>query len=125
MTWTPRDRPITLLVVDLPSEIWIARDPLLCEVNALIEGHRPDLVVGDFNAPRRSRGLAALPAGYQHAYHTAGGGWGYTWPVPVPVYAIDHCLHGPRISPAAYRLGGLGGDSDHRYQVFDFFVAVP
>lgn len=61
---------------------------------------------------------AALPDGYAHAYRTAGGGCGYTWPVPLPVYAIDHCLHGPRVEPIRYHLGT--GASTHRYQMFDF-----
>jgi hypothetical protein len=124
VTWAPPGQPpLRLLVVDLPSDVWVARDPLLREVNALIGQYGPDLVVGDFNAPRRSWALANLPHGYKHAYYTCGGGWGYTWPVPVPMYAIDHCLHGRRVRPGSYRLGGLGGDSDHRYQVFDFSVA--
>lgn len=123
VTWVPGTRPITLLVLDLPSYVYVARNPLLRELNSLIERHQPDLVIGDFNAPRRSRALADLPAGYAHAYHTAGGGWGATWPVPLPVYDLDHCLHGPRIVPAHYRLGGMSGNSDHRYQVFDFSLA--
>ena len=120
VTWVPSGRPIHLFVIDLPSDIRVARDPLLREVNALIVRDQPDFVVGDFNAPRRSQALTDLPAGYSHAYHTAGGGWGSTWPVPIPVFALDHCLHGPRIAPVKYRLGGLRGDSDHRYQAFDF-----
>jgi endonuclease/exonuclease/phosphatase (EEP) superfamily protein YafD len=119
--WEYAGRSLNLLVVDLPSEIDVPRNPLLREVNALIEAHRPDVVVGDFNAPRRSWGLAELPGGYAHAYHAAGGGWGYTWPRPVPVYALDHCLFGPRVVPARYRLGPHPG-SDHRCQVFDFSV---
>jgi vancomycin resistance protein VanJ len=117
-------RTVELLVVDLPSELWVARDPLLREVNRLVEQYRPDLVIGDFNAPRRSWALSRLPAGYRHAYETSGSGWGYTWPVPVPMYALDHCLHGPRVAPGRYRLGGMGGTSDHTYQVFDFSLAA-
>ena len=78
VTWEQAGRSVTVLVVDLPSELHIHRDPLLREVNELIDRHRPDLVVGDFNAPRRSWALSDLPAGYQHAYDTVGSGWGYT-----------------------------------------------
>ena len=87
VTWRRVGEDIPLLVVDLPSEIDIPRDPLLREINKLIERHQPDLVVGDFNAPRRSRALCELPNGYSHSYDTAGAGWSYTWPVPVPMYA--------------------------------------
>jgi hypothetical protein len=123
VSWRHAGRTVELLVVDLPSEVWVARDPLLREINRLVEQYHPDLVIGDFNAPRRSWALSRLPAGYRHAYETAGGGWGYTWPVPVPVYALDHCLHGPRVVPGRYGLAGMGGTSDHRYQVFDFSIA--
>lgn len=120
VTWVWNDKSIKMLALDLPSNVFVARNPLLQKVNALIEQHRPDLVVGDFNAPRRSWALANLPTGYHHAYHTVGSGWGSTWPVPVPIYALDHCIHGRRVIPCSYRLGGMSGDSDHRYQVFEF-----
>jgi endonuclease/exonuclease/phosphatase (EEP) superfamily protein YafD len=119
VTFRLQGRPMRVLVIDLPSSILIARDPLLREVNRLIEEHIPDLVVGDFNAPRRSQALSDLPAGYQHAFETAGCGCGYTWPVPVPMYALDQCLHSPRIVPARYELHSTFR-SDHRMQVFDF-----
>jgi endonuclease/exonuclease/phosphatase (EEP) superfamily protein YafD len=119
VTWTRDGQAVQLLVVDLPSEIHIHRDPLLREINRLIEQHQPDLVVGDFNAPRRSRALCELPDGYRHAYDTAGTGWGYTWPVPVPMYALDHCLHSSKIIPVRYDLES-SISSDHRLQVFDF-----
>lgn len=117
--WEDGQREVTLLLVDLPSKIRIPRDPWLREVGALIERHQPDLVVGDFNAPRRSLGLATLPAGYRHAYDSVGSGWGYTWPVPVPVYSLDHCLHSAEIVPVLYELRS-SFRSDHRLQVFDF-----
>jgi len=117
--WERNGRTLRLLVVDLPSAIQIHRDPLLREINALIEREQPDLVVGDFNAPRRSRALGSLPSGYHHAYDTAGSGCGYTWPVPVPMYSLDHCLHSPRIVPVRYALHS-SIHSDHRLQVLDF-----
>lgn len=113
------ERRIVLLAVDLPSTITVARDPLLREINELIERHRPHLVVGDFNAPRRSRGLQQLPEGYRHAYDSVGGGWGYTWPIPLPVYSLDHCLHSDRVGPLRYELLSTLA-SDHRMQIFDF-----
>jgi vancomycin resistance protein VanJ len=117
--WQHSEQHYSILVVDLPSEIHIWRDPLLRELNDLIEQHRPDLVVGDFNAPRRSKGLSELPKGYCHAYDVVGSGFGYTWPMPLPMYAIDQCICGPRITPHRYQLFS-GLVSDHRGQVFEF-----
>jgi hypothetical protein len=119
VTWRRAEDRATLFVVDLPSGIHIARDPLLREVNGLIERFRPDLVVGDFNAPRRSWALSALPSGYGHAYDVVGSGFGYTWPVPAPVYALDQCILSPRILPARYELRS-SRHSDHRLQVLEF-----
>lgn len=121
VAWQCDGRSLALFVVDLPSAVWIPRDPLLREVVRLVEQHQPDLVVGDFNAPRRSQALTELPDGYRHAYHSAGSGLGYTWPAPMTMYALDHCLHSSRIVPARYVLGS-SFHSDHCYQVFDFVV---
>ncbi|MDR3633846.1 MAG: hypothetical protein P4L84_08415 [Isosphaeraceae bacterium] len=119
--WEFAGHSLTLCVVDLPSNVLIPRAPLLREVVGLIVRERPDLVIGDFNAPRRSRALAALPLGYQHAYDTAGCGLSYTWPVPFPLYALDQCIHAPRMIPLRYEL--LSSiRSDHRRQVLRFIV---
>jgi len=116
--WDHAGRTLKLMIVDLPSELNVARDPVLREINALIEQHQPDLVIGDFNAPRRSWALSQLPEGYRHAFETAGRGCGYSWPSPVPVLAIDQCISGPRITPVNYELRTTLA-SDHRLQVFD------
>lgn len=104
----------------------VAADPLrsralpLAAVRQAIDRHRPDLVLGDFNTPRRSQHLAP-PAGYTHCYRSAGAGWSYTWPVPLPVLAIDQCLHGERVVPRRYELGSARW-SDHRLQLLDLAI---
>jgi vancomycin resistance protein VanJ len=117
--WRHAEQVFTLFVVDLPSELHIHREPLLREVNRFIEERQPDLIVGDFNAPRRSRALSDLPTGYRHAYDAVGEGWGYTWPVPVPLYALDQCIYSPRLRAQRYELV-TSTHSDHRLQVFEF-----
>jgi vancomycin resistance protein VanJ len=116
--WNRPDRPLRLMVVDLPSNLSVPRDPLLQAIRKLIAEHRPDLVIGDFNAPRRSRALSALPVGYRHAYDVVGRGCGYTWPTFAPMLAIDHCLIGPGVTPVRYELR-TSWSSDHRLQAFD------
>lgn len=115
--------PLRLLALDLPSGLRWHRDPLLRRVNQLLVTRRPDLVLGDFNAVRRATQLQSLPEGYRHAYDAAGSGWSYTWPLPIPFLAIDHCLIGPRIQPIEYVLGT--GHSDHRWQRLDFHHLSP
>jgi endonuclease/exonuclease/phosphatase family metal-dependent hydrolase len=114
---------LKLLIADLPSSILIARGPLLEWLRGLIEEFRPDLVVGDFNAPRRSWHLAHLPSGYAHAYDTAGAGWSGTWPVPAPLWAIDQCIISDRLAAVHYELRSLAL-SDHRMQVLEFIAGA-
>jgi endonuclease/exonuclease/phosphatase (EEP) superfamily protein YafD len=115
---TSNGTPLRLLALDLPSSLRRHRDPLLRQVKDVIVLQQPDLVLGDFNAVRRATQLRMLPAGYRHAYDAVGSGWSYTWPVPLPVLAIDHCMIGPQIQPIEYVLGT--GPSDHRWQRLDF-----
>jgi vancomycin resistance protein VanJ len=117
--WKPPRQSLVVLVADLPSSLLLARHPLLEELCELVESTRADLLFGDLNAPRRSLALSQLPPGYRHADDSVGTGWSYTWPSPLPVFALDHCIHGPKITPLAYHLNSSFA-SDHRLQVFDF-----
>jgi endonuclease/exonuclease/phosphatase (EEP) superfamily protein YafD len=117
-------RTWSVLAVNLGSSLLEPRDPSLRRVVGQLERQRPDLVVGDFNAPRRSRALGRLPPGWRHAYDEAGAGWSATWPVPVPLLAIDQALVGPRLRTTAYRLSGTPW-SDHRLQVVELVAAGP
>jgi hypothetical protein len=116
--WSVDGATWRLLVVDLQSDIRIARDPLLRRLRVLAERSGADVILGDFNAPRRSSALTPPPPGYVHAYDAAGSGWSATWPIPIPLWAIDQCLVGPRLQVVGYRLGFRRG-SDHRMQLVD------
>jgi endonuclease/exonuclease/phosphatase (EEP) superfamily protein YafD len=108
-----------IMGVNLTSSPLVMRDPLLRRVLAAMAREKPDLVLGDFNSPRRSRALDPLPEGFTHAYDAAGRGWAYSWPVPLPILAIDQTIVGARLEPLAYALHSTIV-SDHRMQVFDF-----
>lgn len=112
---------LQIFAVDVVSNVWNPRHPLLRELVACLAERQPDIAVGDLNSPRRSTMLAALPSGYQHAYDMAGRGWSYTWPVPVPVLALDQCIVGHRVQPMRYYIRTTGR-SDHRMQVLDFAI---
>lgn len=112
---------IAVLVADLPSLPTIHRAPFLRQVRRIAKATEPDIVVGDFNSPRQSFFLSRLGKGYEHAYDLAGAGWSYTWPVPLPLWAIDQCILGPRLQALRYDLV-THALSDHRMQVLDFAV---
>jgi hypothetical protein len=115
-------RPIRILVVDGHSTITQLRTPMLHDVaqacrRAATAGTSFDLVAGDFNAVARSVGFDALGAvagGYTQAAH-ASTGWRTTWPVPLPLYDIDHVWvrHGLILSCDLF----ANCASDHRGQL--------
>ena len=119
LIWESEQGPCRVMVVDLSSTLRLPRDPRLRKICALMESWRADIVVGDFNAPRRSKALSELPSGFVHAYDVAGEGWSYTWPVPCPVYAIDQCIVGRRVRAFDYQLETTW-KSDHRLQLLQF-----
>ncbi|MFO0975798.1 MAG: hypothetical protein U0996_05330 [Planctomycetaceae bacterium] len=111
--------PVKVIMADMTSNIRIWRDPYLRPFLTVIEQQQPDVIVGDFNAPRRSLAFSELPEGFQHAYDSCGGGVSYTWPVPVPFLAIDQCIHGPQVDALRYELHS-SVLSDHRLQLLEF-----
>lgn len=110
---------LKILAVDIVSSPRVARDPQLRRVVEWIERERPDLVFGDFNAPRTSLALTHLPAGYRHAYDVAGSGWSATWPSVLALWQIDHSILGPAIEPVRYSFF-FSRASDHRGQRLEF-----
>jgi endonuclease/exonuclease/phosphatase (EEP) superfamily protein YafD len=120
----PTDPPLRLrlLAVDVVASPRVPRDPQLLRIQQSIAREKPDLVVGDFNAPRRSWRLSRLPDGYRDAYDVAGAGWAGTWPSPLPIWSLDHVLAGPGVRVRSYRLP-LSWRSDHRPQLVE--VEVP
>ncbi len=111
--------PLDVLIADMTSNLYIHRDLYLQPLLKVMQDQQPDLIVGDFNAPRRSLAFSSLPEGFQHAYDAAGAGWSYTWPVPVPFLAIDQCILGPKLTATNYQLRSTLL-SDHRIQILDF-----
>ena len=110
---------LRIIVGDMTSKLMLHRDPWLQPLIDVAREREAHIVVGDMNAPRRSRAFARLPDGFRHAYDEAGHGWSYTWPVPIPVLAIDQCICGPGIRPLKYELQSTLL-SDHRIQILDF-----
>lgn len=85
--------PMDVLMVDLRSNPFYDRFSPISAVADWVRTHDasvPLMVVGDFNTPRDSLAFEPLRRRMRHAYEIAGRGWPYSWPVPVPLYAIDH-----------------------------------
>ncbi len=122
--WRIHGRTLGVMAVNVISSPRVPRDPLLERIVAMIAARDPDLVLGDFNAPRRSRALARLPTGFRHAYDAAGSGWSSTWPAALPLLAIDQTIVGPRLVVRGYSLRTTR-ISDHRLQLTELDFSAP
>jgi len=88
-------RPITLLLIDLPSDPDRARMETAKRLRQwLDEAQLPeiDLYVGDFNLTRNSASLRTIAPQHEHAFNIAGTGYGATYPRGLPIVHIDHML---------------------------------
>jgi endonuclease/exonuclease/phosphatase (EEP) superfamily protein YafD len=111
---TVRGRTFTLVAVDLASDPWRSRRPALEALDGLLAGvDGPAVVMGDFNTPADSAHFAPLRRRFDHAFETAGDGPMLTWPVPLPVLALDHIWVDRRLTVGRCRLG-WSWLSDHR-----------
>ncbi len=110
---------LKIMVADVASPPSLPRNPSLRKMMQAAFLQQADIIVGDMNAPRRSLAFSDMQHEFQHAYDAAGSGWSYTWPVPVPVFALDQCICGPKVRPLNYSLRSTTL-SDHRIQILDF-----
>ncbi len=115
------DGELVLIAVDAYSHPLLNPQPLVRAIVECAEEYGdglPVIVIGDFNTLRGSPLLAELRECFDNAYETAGCGWPYTWPTPIPLFSIDHTWVNERVEIQRYRLRG-GRLSDHARQVLD------
>lgn len=115
---TPKG-PLDVLGVDLVSNPFIDRGPALRHVARWVMDHDssvPLLIVGDFNTPRDSRFLDPLRGLAKCGYESAGSGWPYSWPWPVPLWSIDQVWHTTGVQVLSHRFA-FASCSDHLRQV--------
>lgn len=117
--------PLHVLTLDLLSHPALERAPTINALTDWIQKNAdsaPLLVVGDFNTTRDARALNPLRKTLRHAYEAGGRGWPYSWPLPIPVYAIDHAWITTNITVHSYRLRA-SSMSDHARQDFTISFA--
>ncbi|HXV77460.1 MAG TPA: endonuclease/exonuclease/phosphatase family protein [Candidatus Polarisedimenticolaceae bacterium] len=78
----------------------------------------PTIVMGDFNTPVDSVWFEDPRGEYVHAFEFAGRGMLGTWPVPLPVLAIDHIWVSRGLDVRCARIG-WSWFSDHRPMMAD------
>ncbi len=100
-------RPLTVCVIDLPSDPTIGRAAQAEQIVAwLASSNAPpfDLVVGDCNTPRGSWSLDRMFPGTHNAFNDAGRGYGATFHRVFPLYHIDQMLLADDLAATSYRL---------------------
>jgi vancomycin resistance protein VanJ len=98
---TVRERPLMVVVVDIASNPLQHRREAFARL--AFDAWRPEL---------------------RHAFEAAGLGADWTWPMPLPILAIDHVWIGPALVPRAARHDGTPA-SDHRAVVVELAWASP
>jgi len=114
--------PLELCAVDMVSRPNFNRRPSLKKLADWVAARTnglPLLMVGDFNTPHDSLAFGPLREHLGHAYEQGGRLWPYSWPVPVPVFAIDHIWANDRVRINDYFLKTTKY-SDHKRQIADF-----
>jgi len=79
----------------------------------------PLLVMGDFNTPSDSVFFDPLRRDLSSAFETAGTGYAASWPMPLPVLAIDQVWTNDSVRVRSCHLAGSSA-SDHRLVAFSF-----
>jgi len=113
--------PLDFAAIDIVSRPNLNRVPAMQALAQWIDNRTssiPLVIMGDFNTPHDAASLKPLRARMLNAYEQAGRGWPYTWPVPLPLYAIDQTWIEPGIKVNDYHLSQTRF-SDHKRQIVD------
>jgi endonuclease/exonuclease/phosphatase (EEP) superfamily protein YafD len=88
---TVQGQKLNLVIVDIDANPFRSRDPALGQLIEVVNplATEPTLVLGDFNTPADSALLEPMRPRYSLAFDLAGQGYRATWPIPLPVLAID------------------------------------
>ncbi len=113
--------PLEIAAIDLISRPNLDRRPAMAKLEAWLEkrtSNIPLVVLGDFNTPHDAPALKPLRKRLDLAYAKGGRGWPYTWPVPLPLFNIDHTWVSRDITVNDFILKQTRF-SDHKRQVAD------
>lgn len=106
---------LAVVLVDIDGAVYRHRGEAFGRLRTLLKPLQtgPLLVMGDFNTPRDSLFFESWRKDSLHAFEAAGSGFDATWPVPLPVLAIDHVWCGGGLRPLRCELLS-SSSSDHR-----------
>jgi endonuclease/exonuclease/phosphatase (EEP) superfamily protein YafD len=104
-----------VLLVDINGDPLRSRAPAFEPLAEMIRAYSQAklIVMGDFNTPLDSVLFESFRPYLTHAFENGGNGFAETWPVPLPVLAIDHIWVGKKMKVGSCNLN-WSRLSDHR-----------
>jgi len=110
-----------VVLVDIDGEPFESRAPAFAPLAEIVRLHCHDhlVVMGDFNTPLDSVLFQSFRQYLTHAFEGGGTGFDVTWPVPLPVLAIDHIWISKSIKVTGCQLS-WSRLSDHRAVLTSF-----
>ncbi len=109
-------------IVDIESSIFNSRATPLSRLAEELGSVSGSVVVsGDFNTPLDSVHWGPLSERFSSATREAGSGYCATWPVPLPLMALDQVWYNAGIEPLSHSLGWSWA-SDHRPVIVEFTI---
>jgi endonuclease/exonuclease/phosphatase family metal-dependent hydrolase len=106
---------LIVLLVDIDGDPLRSRAPAFEPLAKMIRAYSQAnlIVMGDFNTPLESVLFDSFCQYLTHAFESGGHGFAKTWPIPLPVLAIDHIWVSKKIKVASCKLN-WSRLSDHR-----------
>jgi endonuclease/exonuclease/phosphatase family metal-dependent hydrolase len=104
-----------VLLVDVDGDPFRSRAPAFEPLAKMIRSYSQDnlIVMGDFNTPLDSILFESFRQDLTHAFESGGVGFAETWPIPLPVLALDHIWVSKKINVVNCNLN-WSWLSDHR-----------
>jgi endonuclease/exonuclease/phosphatase (EEP) superfamily protein YafD len=104
-----------VLLVDIDGDPLRSRAPAFEPLAKIIRAHSQGnlIVMGDFNTPLDSVLFESLRQYLTHTFESGGHGFAETWPIPLPILAIDHVWVSKNLKVASCNLN-WSRLSDHR-----------
>jgi len=115
-----REEQFTIILVDINPDPLKSREDAIEQLFLIMEKYNDNLLVmGDFNTPFDSSHFDSYRSNYQHAFSASGSGWIETYPICLPILAIDHIWLSIGIKPKLCRHQSTWF-SGHRSIVLEF-----
>lgn len=114
--------PLTVLFSDVDSNLLKSRQAPIEKLHEVLKSlSGPVIMTGDLNTPVDSRYLDPVRDEYRNAFEVSGHGLHTTWPMPLPVIAIDHVWGNRAVQFHRTRILWTSC-SDHRPVIADFSI---